>query len=739
MSEPNEEVSQHDVACPVDDDEMHDDDDDEGEPQDHPLPGLDEPLEDEDEETEGSGPVPDEPDEVDLGPSDWYTHVSRGHIPFMTSCSSCARAAGRAPARRLKLRRTRSQLGADFAYFGTTVKFLVVCVFATGMLGIVPMTSDSDSDARGLNRVMKEIGMTGRYLELITDDEPAVQAMFRSACKLKETPVVGVHYRPAARSQGNGICERAVNTLKQLIASNVLFLESRLSRRIPMESTLIAHLMRYSYRTHNMFLVPQGSSGSALDRMRGRINSQRPSTYPFGCHCLGRPLSDKKTHDLEKFSKMVYLGPQTSSGGKSLGILASESRIGLEESEWLQVKTFQAVKIVAPCVWSVEDLDCMLEPAPELPSEPQDPVSPELEEETVPPASEKGRRKGEDQIVIPVSGPPKSWLLENGTTPGCYACKALDETGKVRGKVHSKRCKQRYEAWLREQIRKRREQEEGIPSEEPKRRRITEKTPRPEGFVPPVLPPDLSSNSGPSSGPRETPSVPVPVSSDPSDDVEMDEPPPVPEPMDTSLLVNFMFDEVEDAFLRGTHVEKVNKTLSKGETVWFQTKLFGRVVWQSMNSREICETTGAILDQEKLKKAIILEFDQLSILKVGSFLGFRDASYKAEANGVRIIPTRWVLVQKPEKVRARLVCKDYRSNGLTSVREDIYSPTSNLESLRLLVSFAQTWQLCIYGADVSTAFLYSDLDSVEVISLPPTTLSESGDRLYIELHKPFTA
>lgn len=36
---------------------------------------------------------------------------------------------------------------------------------------------------------------------------------------------------------------------------------------------------------------------------------------------------------------------------------------------------------------------------------------------------------------------------------------------------------------------------------------------------------------------------------------------------------------------------------------------------------------------------------------------------------------------------------------------------------------------------MSTAFLYSDLDSVEVISLPPTTLSETGDRLYLELHK----
>ena len=94
----------------------------------------------------------------------------------------------------------------------------------------------------------------------------------------------------------------------------------------------------------------------------------------------------------------------------------------------------------------------MLEPAPELPSEPQDPVSPEIQEETVPPASGKGRPKSEDQVVVPVSGPPKSWLLEHGTTPGCHACRCLEETGKVRGKVHSKRCKQRYANWLREQL-----------------------------------------------------------------------------------------------------------------------------------------------------------------------------------------------------------------------------------------------------------------------------------------------
>ena len=89
----------------------------------------------------------------------------------------------------------------------------------------------------------------------------------------------------------------------------------------------------------------------------------------------------------------------------------------------------------------------------------------------------------------------------------------------------------------------------------------------------------------------------------------MDDLPPVPEPMDTSVLVNFMFDEVEDSFLRGTHVEQFEKTHDKGDTVWFQTKLFGQAVWQLVKSREVCETTGAVLDQAKLKHAINLEFD----------------------------------------------------------------------------------------------------------------------------------
>ena len=43
--------------------------------------------------------------------------------------------------------------------------------------------------------------------------------------------------------------------------------------------------------------------------------------------------------------------------------------------------------------------------------------------------------------------------------------------------------------------------------------------------------------------------------------------------------------------------------------------------------------------------------------------------------------------------------------------------------------------MSIYGADVSTAFLYSPLDSIEIVSLPPTTVNQHGARMFVELRK----
>lgn len=63
------------------------------------------------------------------------------------------------------------------------------------------------------------------------------------------------------------------------------------------------------------------------------------------------------------------------------------------------------------------------------------------------------------ETVVPLSGPPKSWIQPHGTTPGCIACKQRESKGTLHGRVHGKNCKQRYKEFLEQELRKRRERE----------------------------------------------------------------------------------------------------------------------------------------------------------------------------------------------------------------------------------------------------------------------------------------
>ena len=700
------------------DEEMSD-----GEPVYQPLPGLDEPLDDSPDSADF-----DEPSELDMGPDNLYEHLSQGHQPFLSSCLSCCRAAGRVPARRMRSSvNSKSQVGADFGFFGQSVKFLVIVAIATGMMGVVPMSIDSDVNLRCLNRVLRDVGMTGRDLEVISDGELAVQSMFRSCSKLDTFPGTGIHYRVASRSQSNGVAERAIGTVKQIVAAHILFLESRVSRRIPMESPIVGHLLKYVSHTYNIHAVHQGSTATALDKLRGHIQSQRPRTLPFGVVRLGRLLRDSRVNQLEKFSKIVYLGPQASTGGKVLGILAGESRVGLSEEEWFVVRNFQVVKFITPCEWSADDLACLIFDGPELPlpTNPIDVVDPDGSDEKVP----GGSKDRSGPIIVPTSGPPRAWLDANGLTPGCYGCKGISQKGTARGRVHSKACKKRYEEYLRRRIEEQDRDEEKDDIEPPAKRRIKGKTTNPPGYdddahprsvdpgVPAVVP-----------GPV-VPAAPNASSSDGTpDDVEMDEPAGDSEPMELELIVHNMMVERETAFLRGW-------SSGSGSLIWFKSHCFGKVIYQGFKEKEVCEISGKLLDHAALRLALSTEHEQLTKLEVGEFLPEQKAKLLASQSGTRVISTRWVIVQKPDRVRARLVCRDYRSSGLSSLRENIYAPTSSLDCLRLIISIAEQNGFCLLTSDVSTAFLFAPLFTTEVVCFPPDMVGENNERLYVKLKK----
>ena len=495
-----------------------------------------------------------------------------------------------------------------------------------------------------------------------------------------------------------------------------------------MESPIVGHILKYVGHTYNIHAVHQGSTSTALDKLRGHIKSQRPRTLPFGVVCLGRLLRDSRLNPIEKFAKIVYLGPQGSTGGKVLGLFAGESRIGLTDEEWFVVRNFQVVKLITPCEWSADDLACLIVDGPELPSptDPIDVVDPEGSEERVP--GDSRGRSGPDspQIMVPPGGPPRSWIDKHGVTPGCYGCRGISERGTARGRVHSKGCKKRYEDCLRKRLEEQEKQDED-PVEPPAKKRIRGKVTNPPGYEGSDPSPLLTDPGVPASGPASAaPGDGIPVPS--SDDVEMDEPSGDSVPMEIELIVHNMMVERETAFLRGF-------SMGSGSLIWFKSHCFGKVIYQGFKEKEVCEISGKLLDHDSLRLALSTEHEQLTKLEVGEFLPEQRAKQLASQSGSRVISTRWVIVQKPDRVRARLVCRDYRSSGLSSLRENIYAPTSSLDCLRLIISIAEQKGFCLLTSDVSTAFLFAPLNSTEIVCFPPDMVGENHERLYVKLKK----
>ena len=144
---------------------------------------------------EGEIEATDEP-EVELTSTSLRKHLCQGHFPFLTSCPQCCRTQGRTPARRLKHSRV-GEVQCDFGFLGSR-KFLLIAVVLTGMLGCVVMGPDATKNARSLNHVWTEVGMMGKEVEIVSDNESALVSMLRSAAKLDTSPLSGISFRPCS-------------------------------------------------------------------------------------------------------------------------------------------------------------------------------------------------------------------------------------------------------------------------------------------------------------------------------------------------------------------------------------------------------------------------------------------------------------------------------------------------------------------------------------------------------------
>ena len=109
------------------------------------------------------------------------------------------------------------------------------------------------------------------------------------------------------------------------------------------------------------------------------------------------------------------------------------------------------------------------------------------------------------------------------------------------------------------------------------------------------------------------------------------------------------------------------------------------------------------LDPEKTLKGMKIEITAMTELDVYDVISLPEVPHDSQLIGVR-----WVLKEKADEVRARLVAQGY--NQELAIDQETYASTPQLTTLKFLLASAVSRNLFIKIGDISTAFLHASLD-----------------------------
>ena len=205
-------------------------------------------------------------------------------------------------------------------------------------------------------------------------------------------------------------------------------------------------------------------------------------------------------------------------------------------------------------------------------------------------------------------------------------------------------------------------------------------------------------------------------------------PPSVAAPADDRMDVDLRGDEddfpteelgcIEDHCIHWYHqsvwnefasIESCMEVGSKNTT--FTEKFGGIDIKVEVPSEVNDELTGLALDHSQVVEGMKTEVRQLESLKVGKNMTESEARKLAKEKGVKILTSRWVNTQKtPTLAGCRLVVRDFASGAESAFRSGTYAPTSSLDSLRCVLALASLWDLWLITSDVSTAFMYAEVE-----------------------------
>ena len=208
--------------------------------------------------------------------------------------------------------------------------------------------------------------------------------------------------------------------------------------------------------------------------------------------------------------------------------------------------------------------------------------------------------------------------------------------------------------------------------------------------------------------------------------------------MEVDMSIDWLTSHLLERVFQGPELRASSSEVSQS----FTLKFGGSRICCKVPQHALSETSGEPLSPDLLYLSMKLELEELEAFGVGEVIPEYEARKEARSSGRRVLTSRWVnSVKKPGLYRSRLVVRDYASMGGTTLAEGIYSPTTSLEGLRVLLSL-----LCKRGSvlscDVSVAFMHAAVSRPEYVELPSNVSIaaskgplEAGAKVYLRLKK----
>ena len=370
-------------------------------------------------------------------------------------------------------------------------------------------------------------------------------------------------------------------------------------------------------------------------------------------------------------------------------------------------------------------------------------------------AREFPRIEGENVRDLPLpdtatKGPPREWIEQYGRTPRCRVCRARGID--VSKAYHSPDCRRRYAEFIKNSFDPSRfllnEGQSGLEDYEGD---LGEQAFQPAGEpeLPAVPAEEEVLDYSPDYEPGEAAQPGAGAWSDndvergvefelregelvePSSLVEFPEDEEAMMEVEPEVLDRVPSGDAEGMMMNIEHREALSfAAVSPKEEI---VELGGEKLVVEVPFSSVDDTNGGVLDVGLTYEGMLRELRALESLAVGDVIWEVDPKEKVISRNAK---TERVDGRENQLVRCRVVARDF-AQGATAAQLGISSATSSAEALRTFICYAGSKKRNIVGLDVSTAFLFADLDpdGRVVVRLPDGVKGRNGRRGFLRLKK----